>query len=187
MGVPARAAGSERVGLGRASLTPEREGSESMGLDTSHGCWHGPYSAFTRFRNELARAAGIDVQPVKHDSGFTHDTAQIDWDRIERENPGCYMGEWNTVEDEPLYYLLAHSDCEGVIRPEQAALLADRIEALLPALSDDIFTRPTGVRFIARLREAFKAGEVVDFTGQFPAVLPEGRQNENGTRVKIRS
>jgi hypothetical protein len=29
-----------------------------MGLDTSHDCWHGAYSAFMRWRSELCRAAG---------------------------------------------------------------------------------------------------------------------------------
>ena len=32
-----------------------------MGLDTSHGCWHGAYSAFTRWRTVLAQAAGIPL------------------------------------------------------------------------------------------------------------------------------
>jgi hypothetical protein len=134
-----------------------------VGLDTTHGCWHGPYSAFTRFRSALARAAGIDVQPEKSESGFMFDTAQIDWERIERENPGCYQGEWNKPEDEPLVYLLAHSDCDGEIKPEQAGPLADRIEALLPNIPDDLYVRPAALRFIAGLRAAVEAGQAVEF------------------------
>lgn len=30
-----------------------------MGLDTSHNCWHGAYSAFDRWRKEIAKAAGL--------------------------------------------------------------------------------------------------------------------------------
>ena len=32
-----------------------------MGLDTSHNCWHGAYSAFMRWRQEIAKAAGIPL------------------------------------------------------------------------------------------------------------------------------
>lgn len=32
-----------------------------MGLDVSHGCWHGSYSAFNRWRHGIARAAGIPL------------------------------------------------------------------------------------------------------------------------------
>ncbi len=32
-----------------------------MGLDTSHGCWHGAYSAFMRWRETIAAIAGIPL------------------------------------------------------------------------------------------------------------------------------
>lgn len=32
-----------------------------MGLDTTHGCWHGAYSAFMRWREKLAEVAGIPL------------------------------------------------------------------------------------------------------------------------------
>lgn len=32
-----------------------------MGLDTSHDCWHGAYSAFNRWREGIAKAAGIPL------------------------------------------------------------------------------------------------------------------------------
>jgi hypothetical protein len=32
-----------------------------MGLDTSHGCWHGAYSAFSRWRTKLAEVAGVPL------------------------------------------------------------------------------------------------------------------------------
>jgi hypothetical protein len=135
-----------------------------MGLDTSHDCWHGPYIAFTRFRNNLAIAAGYVVKPVKYDGG-TCDTAEIDWERIERDNPNCFQGEWNTSEGDPLVYLIAHSDCDGVLHPPQANALADRLTALLPRLPDDGInpTRRQAERFIAGLRTAVTAGEDVDF------------------------
>jgi len=30
-----------------------------MGLDISHGCWHGAYSAFMRWREKISQVAGL--------------------------------------------------------------------------------------------------------------------------------
>jgi hypothetical protein len=35
-----------------------------MGLDTTHDCWHGAYSAFMRWRRKLAEVAGYP--PLDH-------------------------------------------------------------------------------------------------------------------------
>ena len=136
-----------------------------MGLDTTHNCWHGPYSAFTRWRNRLAEAAGYEVKPVTYEDGMTYETAMIDREGIERDNPNCYQGEWNTEPDDPMVYLIAHSDCDGVIQPQHAAKLADRIEELLPKLQDEgpASVLDSAVRFIRGLREAASAGEPVEF------------------------
>ena len=32
-----------------------------MGLDTTHGCWHGTYSAFNRWRNKIAEMHQADL------------------------------------------------------------------------------------------------------------------------------
>jgi hypothetical protein len=32
-----------------------------MGLDISHGCWEGAYSAFMRWRQQIAEVAGIPL------------------------------------------------------------------------------------------------------------------------------
>ena len=128
-----------------------------MGLDTSHDCWHGPYSAFTRWRNEVARAAGYQVGPNR--DGFA--TVLIDWDQFPMKN---YQGEWDKVPDDPLILLIAHSDCDGVIYPEHAALLADRLTELLPLLKDShhVYRQKTE-QFIRGLRSASERGEKILF------------------------
>ncbi len=76
--------------------------------------------------------------------------------------------------DDPLIVLFAHSDCEGIIKPEQAAPLADALEALLPKLTEEAapgfghIHRRGGIKgctekFIAGLRTAVAANEPVDF------------------------
>lgn len=163
-----------------------------MGLDTSHDCWHGAYSAFTTFRNELAKAAGYEITVHEYENGFKSPGPVLDYDRFTPEN---YQGEWAETPEDPLIVLLVHSDCDGVIRPAQAAALADRLEALLPAIaalhdeqrmSDGavitktadgglhVERRPGHIharggmvkcteKFIAGLRAAVAAGEDVDF------------------------
>jgi hypothetical protein len=53
--------------------------------------------------------------------------------------PENYKGEWTNgppVED-PLLYLIVHSDTDGVIHPSEGRHLAERLEQILPFLSVD--------------------------------------------------
>lgn len=141
-----------------------------MGLDTSHDCWHGAYSAFTRWRNEVAKAAGYFVVPVKWpDMGYETDSIMLEWHRYEQKN---YWGEWDEAPTDALIVLFVHSDCDGEIRPEHAGPLASRLEEILPQITDEegaghIATRG-GLRrvtekFIAGLKNAAAANEPVEF------------------------
>ncbi len=137
-----------------------------MGLDTSHDCWHGAYSAFSRWRNEIAMAAGYMVGDVKYENGFTSKTVLVDWGHVTEAN---LAGQWDATPADPLMVLIAHSDCEGVIKPAQAGPLADRLESLLPKLPTEDAPGHIGnwrdktQAFIDGLRAAAKAGEDVEF------------------------
>ena len=133
-----------------------------MGLDVSHDAWGGAYSAFTRFRNALATAAGYNVEDR---------SVWLDWGHVEEKN---LYGEWdavpcNTLGPDPLLFLIIHSDCEGHIEPEHCALLADRLEELLPAIGDQDGGGHLGDvggatrRFITGCRAAAAAGERLEF------------------------
>jgi hypothetical protein len=141
-----------------------------MGLDTSHDCFHGAYSSFTRWRHAVAEAAGFQILPVKYADGITSDTIMLEWHWATQDR---LMGVWDKEAPHPLYYLFVHSDCEGVIRPQEGIPLADALEGLLPELSKKeglgghIDARGGTVsvtkKFIDGLREAAAAGEDVDF------------------------
>ena len=137
-----------------------------MGLDTSHDCWHGAYSAFGLWRKTIAKAAGYAVWGVKTEYGFDA-TVMIDWGHI---TPANLMGEWNNTPSDPLIVLIAHSDCEGVIHPTQAILLADRLSDLLPLLPSGEVPGHIGdyktktQKFIDGLRLAVEKGEDVRFS-----------------------
>ena len=79
-----------------------------MGLDTSHDCWHGAYSAFHRFRQNLAAAIGIDLLKM---ASFVPDGIA-----------------WPSKKDEPLVSLLNHSDCDGSIPVKELIPLANRLD-----------------------------------------------------------
>lgn len=76
-----------------------------------------------------------------------------------------YQGEWDSIPGEdPLLFLLVHSDCDGVIRPEHGVHLADRLEQLPPLLDESVRRmREDTERFAGGLRKAAASGEDVEF------------------------
>jgi len=103
----------------------------TVGLDTTHDCWHGSYTNFTLWRNQIARSAGYTVTAHPDKPWATIDIPGI------RFKPENFQGEWGggpPVED-PLVYLIVHSDIDGVIHPSEGRHLAARLEQLLPVLT----------------------------------------------------
>lgn len=135
-----------------------------MGLDTTHGCWHGAYSAFHRWRCELARVGGYPLKEGGASSRKVPAVWDLDWP------DAAYQGEWDGKPPaDPLLILLIHSDCDGLIPAEYAGVLADRLQGLLPLLPSDPAPGHIGdwrrktETFIAGLRRAAAAGEPVEF------------------------
>jgi hypothetical protein len=119
-----------------------------MGLDTSHDCWHGPYSAFMRWRcflNHAIRGKGTHREDLEQAwaDGFYNDPSK------------------------PLYVLMNHSDCDGTIPAEICGPMADALQTLMdekmPARAMYDEARPATERFIAGLRRAAAANEDVRF------------------------
>lgn len=119
-----------------------------MGLDTSHDCWHGAYSAFMRWRTAIAEVAGFGNI--------------LDYDGFGGEKP------WPVGH--PLVPLLSHSDCDGQLDLHDLAPMADALEGLLPALRvkgaggghiGDYAEKTQ--EFVYGLRRAVDAGENVEF------------------------
>lgn len=156
-----------------------------MGLDTTHNAWHGAYSAFMRWRKEIARAAGIP--PLELMEGFF--TPQRKESDSFGQIPTFYLGPrvddltassikrleerlpimWDSLKPSPLHELLYHSDCDGEIPAESCGPIADALEALLPNMATGDagghigdWTKKTQ-QFIDGLRAAAAKGEPVGF------------------------
>lgn len=140
-----------------------------MGLDTSHDCWHGAYSAFNRWRDKLAEVAGFEIGRSANDE---RPLVLIDWGRITMDN---IAGEWAEMPcrpdgaPDPLILLIAHSDCDGRLPSRFCTPLADRLAEILPLLPKESGGGHIGEwsaktqQFIDGLRRAATAGEDVDF------------------------
>lgn len=149
-----------------------------MGLDVSHDCWSGAYSAFSRWRERVAQAAGYGIRKFTREEAdaagagwLVHiDTVDIEWGPYTEDN---IMGIWDETPDDPLLVLIVHSDCEGHIYPAQQLALADRLEGLrdhpfLAGTTHGHLNRQGGYRgvidqFVTGLRDAHSRGERVRF------------------------
>ena len=159
-----------------------------MGLDVSHDCWHGAYSAFMRWRREIARAAGFP--PLLMMKGF------YTWERITPEDIDSVLNvigyldlehrwarsllqaldkndnlpiKWESLRPSPLIALLDHSDCGGSLPFNQCAEIAAALEELLPRLPEGDGGGHIGnwrektQKFIDGLRLAAESKEDVEF------------------------
>lgn len=87
-----------------------------MGLDTSHNCWHGPYSAFNRFRYSLGYQIGINLDDYDGYGG-EKDLASIQHD---------------------LQPLFDHSDCDGYIEVEDSKRIVKGLNDVLDKFDDSL-------------------------------------------------
>jgi hypothetical protein len=159
-----------------------------MGLDTTHGCWRGAYSAFNRWRCKLAEVVGIPLELME---GFYRppDEEAMRWlaPGTDGNGPVCkshygpamhYWLEtavkwlpirWEVLSKDVLHVLLNHSDCDGDIKVYDCGPLADRLEQLLPLLDGDGGGhvgnyREKTQKFINGLRRAAADGEDIQFS-----------------------
>src|SRR5690242_7045048 len=111
-----------------------------MGLNTSHGCWDGPYSSFNSWRKDVCAAANLgDLDSYKGHGGV-------------RDFP-----------THPLTPLLDHSDCDGEIKWKDCDGIAKALKEVLPKFKKDAYNHDKTTRFIEGCTKAFKAKQNVVF------------------------
>lgn len=158
-----------------------------MGLDTSHDCWHGPYSMFMRWRRWLADQIGVPLDLMEGFCAWTLDDSDYEvvktlphsdsWMalvEIVRGLVGKTPFKWEAFKPDPLHLLLHHSDCDGEIRWQDCKAIADRLTEIADGAADDHDPErpprgcydgmiPAARRFAAGLMRAHEAQEDVEF------------------------
>jgi|SRR5688572_2277704 len=124
-----------------------------MGLDTTHDAFHGAYSSFNHFRMEICVAAGIEMVPDPERGDRPH---PIWWTDMDPSTD--YMGNWTAEPDDPLRYLIEHSDCDGALRCEHLPALVERLRPLSLATEQDRLDQ-----FIRGCEDAIARGDDVGF------------------------
>ena len=103
-----------------------------MGLDTEPEAWSGAYSAFNRWRNQVAEAAGYTMTEM--DIGWTKVMVPlISEEDYARYTGDIVYGDWaGVIPSDPLHYLFLHSDAEGMLTQGACAALGERLLEILP-------------------------------------------------------
>lgn len=118
-----------------------------MGLDTSHNCWHGPYSSFNRFRYSLGHQIGIDLDDY---AGYGK-TGVKDLTKIEHE----------------LMPLFNHSDCDGILTVEESKQIVIGLNKVLENFNDKIEAdynfKENIIEFRDGCLDAIERNEEIDF------------------------
>lgn len=112
-----------------------------MGLDFSHCEARWSYSGFGRFRRRLAKQIGINLDDMYGFGG-------------ERE--------WDTVND-PIKPLLDHSDCDGVLTPEECKLVYPRLEELIRDWDDEDYDKQQALELIEGMKYCIELDEDLEF------------------------
>jgi hypothetical protein len=125
-----------------------------MGLDTTHGCFHGAYSAFGRWRNVVAHAADIPLHLMEGFYGndiTTADHRERYWDKMDTTiyKPEVHLLrghyerleewlpiKWSCLKTRGVLWLLNHSDCDGILPWTCLTFLATDLESLLSRIAE---------------------------------------------------
>ena len=115
-----------------------------MGLDISHDCWHGAYSAFMRWRSHIAAAAGLpplrmmegiwEKDPECTIYGSGDGLGSVRDAILERLGQVVYCAlpiRWASLKPMPLFELLHHSDCDGFIPAASCGPIADDLQSIV--------------------------------------------------------
>ncbi len=147
-----------------------------MGLDFSHCEARWGYIGFMQFRTKLAAEAGIALrcmdgfnynsslsQQYEHLSIYGSEAKPSDGSLMY----GHYVGNqpaipWSKIND-PIKYLLNHSDCEGELTPDECRKVAPRLRELVAGWPDGDRDKENALELADGMDAAAAAGESLRF------------------------
>ena len=111
-----------------------------MGVSFSHGNARWSYFGFHEFRSKLAEEIGISLKEME---GFGGDKP---WDGI----------------NDPIVPLLNHSDCDGILTPEECGSVYPRLIELVSDWDDD-FHKQMALELARGMKICYQSGENLEF------------------------
>jgi hypothetical protein len=144
-----------------------------MGLDFSHCDAHWAYSGFMRFREKLAFEIGVAIHCMEGFasslSGKYYDTVKVCGHNEDVGLPGYddYISlqkviPWDKVNDD-IVPLLNHSDCEGILTPEECRKVAPRLRELVAGWTSDDHDKRKALLLAKGMEEAAELNENFEF------------------------
>lgn len=112
-----------------------------MGLDFSHCEARWAYSGFHRFRERLANMIGFSLNDMDGFGGSR---------------------QWDTIHDD-IKPLLDHSDCDGVLTPEECKVVYPRLNELIQDWSDGDVDKSRALELIEGMKLCVELGEDLEF------------------------
>ncbi len=112
-----------------------------MGIDFSHCEASWAYSGFHRFRTRLAAQVGL-----------------LRFDEIQDTNDKRF----EIIKNDPIRFLLQHSDCDGDIPPNECKQLAPRLKEMIQSWPDD-YDKKQGLELVTGLELAAKKKQKLKF------------------------
>jgi len=112
-----------------------------MGIDFSHGDAHWSYSGFNNFRNSLVKTLGY--------------TTSL---HIMYED-GTYV----RMQKEPIYPLINHSDCDGVLTVKEMQQVLPQLKDIVNCWPEGDYDKVRGLSFIDGIEEAINENESLEF------------------------
>jgi len=117
-----------------------------MGIDFSHCNARWSYGGFNSFRQRLAKEIGMNLEEM---DGFRRD-----------EKPGIPFSNFS----DDIIPLLDHSDCDGVLAPDECKRVAPRLRELISKWDDDDYDKRHALELADGMDAAAVANEYLEFT-----------------------
>lgn len=146
-----------------------------MGLDFSHCDARWAYSGFMRFRLKLASEIEIALHCMEsfawnHSEDKPYENVLIsgyrEEDKITDFRPTVGIQpviKWSTVNDD-IVPLLNHSDCDGILTPEECQKVAPRLRVLIKDWDDDDRDKIHGLLLAEGMEKAAELNENLEFS-----------------------
>lgn len=142
----------------------------------SNDCFEGSFEAFHAWRNKLAEVANLAVVE------FTEGDLSLPLANLAYADctEAQWIGYWNADQAvDPLYYLLVHSDHEGVLLSNEQYKLIPRLAELIELLPNEDGGPHIGnwkiktQIFLNGLRDAYVNAKQIVFTHNVPPTIEE--------------